>query len=309
MGGSQQSAVSSQHAAPIVSGVAQTPIVAQMLHETTRELKRHRIDDAQLEAEVMLAAAMRIDRTRLLARLRDAAPADSITPFETMVARRLEREPLAYILGRREFYGIEIECAAGALIPRPETELLVELVLDEIATRAGGSVRVADVGTGSGAIAVAIALNASGARVTAIDASAGALAIARRTVARYEMKRSVTLVEGDLLAGAGTFDGIVANLPYVAEDEWPSLALEIREHEPREALVAGAAGTELIERLLEIAPAHLAPGGLLAAEIGCTQGARVLDVARRRFPDAECEVRTDLGGLDRVLVVRKHQGG
>ncbi len=164
------------------------------------------------------------------------------------------------------------------------------MALDEIASRGGDIVRVADVGTGSGAIAVAIALNAANARATAIDASADALAIARRNVARYGLERNVTLVEGDLLAGAGTFDVIVANLPYVAEDEWPSLAPEIREHEPRAALVAGVAGTELIERLLEIAPAHLAPGGLLAAEIGCTQSARLLDVARRRFPGAECEV-------------------
>ncbi len=282
---------------------------AEVLRDAARRLGERDIDDAQLEAVVMLGEAMRIDRTQLLVRLRDDVAVDALAGFDAMVTRRLEREPLAYILGHREFYGIEIECAPGALVPRPETEMLVELALDEIASRGGDVVRVADVGTGSGAIAVAIALNASGARVTAIDASAGALAIARCNVARHRLDESVTLAEGDLLAGAGTFDVIVANLPYVTEDEWPSLAPEIREHEPREALVAGEAGTEIIERLLETAPDHLSAGGVLAAEIGCMQSARLLGVARRRFRNADCHVMKDLGGLDRVLVVRNRRGG
>jgi release factor glutamine methyltransferase len=285
----------------------QRPAAAGLLRDAVRKIEGHGIDDAQLEAEVMLAEAMRIDRAHLLARLRDDVPADARDGFATMVTRRLRREPLAYILGRREFYGIEIACAPGALIPRPETELLVDLALDEIARR-GGAARVADVGTGSGAIAVAIALNASGAHVTAIDASPDALAVARRSIARSELGARVELVEGDLFADAGVFDVIVANLPYVAEDEWWGLAPEIRGHEPREALVAGRAGTESIERLLATAEAHLAPGGLLAAEIGCKQGPRLLDAVSRLMPDAESSVMGDLAAHDRVLVVRQ-QGG
>lgn len=296
MRSSQQSAVSSQRVD-----------VAGVLRDAALRLYGSGVDEAQLEAEVMLGDAMRIDRTRLLARMRDDVPADARARFAAMLSRRMRREPLAYIFGRREFYGIEIECAPGALIPRPETELLVELALEEIARR-GGAARVADVGTGSGAIAVAMALSASQARVTAIDASVDALAVARRNVARYDVGQRVTLIEGDLLAGGGMFDVIVANLPYVADDEWLELAPEVREYEPRAALVAGPAGTEIIERLLEIAPQHLAPGGMLAAEMGCTHGARLLGAARHGMPDAECSVMRDLAGLDRVLVVRQ-QGG
>lgn len=280
---------------------------AWVLREAAHKIGERGIEDAQLEAEVMLAEALRIDRTNLLARLRDDVPADALGRFAAMVVRRLQREPLAYILGRREFYGIEIECALGALIPRPETELLVDLALDEIARR-GVRACVADVGTGSGAIAVAIALNASGARVTAVDASPDALAVARRSVARYDLATRVTLVEGDLFADAGVFDVIVANLPYVTEDEWWGLAPEVRVYEPREALVAGLVGTESIERLLAMSPAHLAPGGLLAAEIGRTQGSRLLEAVGRLMPHAECRVMDDLAGHARVLVVRQ-QGG
>ena len=282
--------------------------MARLVDDAARRLRSRGIDDARLEAEVMLAAAMGVDRTHLLARLHDEVPVGARPRFEAMVVRRLAREPLAYVLGHREFYDVEIECGPGALIPRPESELLVDLALDEIASR-NREVRVADVGTGSGALAVAIALNAGAARVTAIDASSEALAVAHRNVARYGLPEQVTLAEGDLLAGTGVFDIVVANLPYVAEDEWRSLQTEIREYEPRTALVAGAAGTEIIERLLRTGPEHLAAGGLLAAEIGCTQGAHLLHVARQRAPDATCNVMKDLAGRDRALVVRKQRGG
>jgi release factor glutamine methyltransferase len=276
--------------------------IAELLHDAASRLSAASSDDARLEADVLLADVLRTDRAHLLARLDDAVDGDARATFDALLARRLSHEPLAYIVGHREFYGIDILCGLGALIPRPETEMLVEIALEEVRRRS--ATRIADVGTGSGAIAVAIAANAPAVRVTAIDASEAALAIARRNVERARVETRVDLRAADLLDGQGVFNVIVANLPYVSAAEWSSLRPEIRDHEPREALVAGPVGTEAIERLLETAPAHLVPGGILAAEMGSTQGAYLLAAARRCVPDGQACVKKDLAGLDRVLVVR-----
>jgi release factor glutamine methyltransferase len=278
--------------------------VAEIVHGAAGRLRDAGIEDERLESEVLLAHAMGIDRTHLLAGLHTDAPTVARAAFEVMLARRLRHEPLAYIVGRREFYGIDIDCAPGALIPRPETEMLVEIALAEIAAR-GAGLRLADAGTGSGAIAVAICARSPVARVVAVEASEQALAIAKENVRRAGLADRIELRRGDLLEGAGVFDVIVANLPYVSEGDWARLAPEIREHEPREALVGGPDGTEVIERLLATAPAHLAQGGVLAAEIGDTQGVRLLSAAQRRFPGAEVCVKKDLAGRDRVLEVRE----
>jgi release factor glutamine methyltransferase len=282
--------------------------VAEIVHEAARRLRDAGIEDERLEAEVLLAQALGIDRTHLLAGLHSDAPVAARRAFDVMLERRLRHEPLAYIIGRREFYGIEIDCAPGALIPRPETEMLVDIALGEIAAR-GADLRLADAGTGSGAIAVAICARSPGARVVAIEASAQALAVARENARRAGLEGRIELRRGDLLEDAGVFDVIVANLPYVSEGDWAQLAPEIREHEPREALVGGPDGTEVIERLLTSAPAHLAQGGVLAAEIGDTQGARLLAAAQRCFPGAQVCVKKDLAGRDRVLEVRERSGG
>ena len=282
--------------------------VAEVVYAAAERLEAEGIDDARLEAEVLLARALGIDRAHLLANLRDGVADEAGARFEALLARRLRHEPLAYIIGHREFYGIDIECAPGALIPRPETEMLVDLALEEMRAR-GREVRLVDVGTGSGAIAVAIAVNAPDVRVVAIEASDDAIAVARRNVERYGLGGRIDLRAGDLLEGAGVFDVIVANLPYVSAAGWAALAPEIREHEPPPALVAGETGTEAVERLLTEAPAHLARGGVLAAEIGDTQGERALAAARRCFPEAQSYVMKDLGRRDRVLVVRDKSGG
>lgn len=282
--------------------------VAETLHAAARRLDSAGIDDARLEAEVLLAFACGIDRAHLLASLPDAIAPEAVPRFESLLARRLAHEPLAYIVGHREFYGIDVACGPGALIPRPETEMLVEIALDEVRER-GSGIRIVDVGTGSGAIAIAIAVNAPGAHIVAIEASPEALAVTRRNVEQHGLDRRIELRRGDLLEGAGIFDVIVANLPYVSEADWSELAPEIRDHEPRGALVSGPTGTEVVERLLEVAPMHLAIGGVLAAEIGDTQAERVLNAARRRFPGARSCVMKDLGGRDRMLVVRIARGG
>ncbi|MDP9236769.1 MAG: peptide chain release factor N(5)-glutamine methyltransferase [Chloroflexota bacterium] len=279
-------------------------IVAEVAHDAAKRLASAGVEDARLEAEVLLACALSSDRTHLLAELHSRASLEALASFEAMIARRLTHEPLAYIVGRREFYGVEIICAPGALIPRPETEMLVDLALTEVAER-GDDLRIADVGTGSGAIAVAICGRATRAHVVAIEPSAVARSMARQNIERHELQRRIELRSGDLLEASGVFDVIVANLPYVSEHEWQALSPEIREHEPREALVGGPIGTEVIERLLAGAQEHLAPRGVLAAEIGAAQGGSVTAKARWCFPDASVCVKKDLAGRDRVLEVRK----
>ena len=278
------------------------PSLALALHFAAADLAEAAGEDARLEAEVLLAHALGIDRAHLLADLRGALSLKQTATFDALLRQRTAREPLAYIVGHREFYGIEIVCSPAALIPRPESEMLVDLALEEARRR--GEIRIVDVGAGTGAIAVAIALNAPNARVLATDVSDAALALARRNAERHGVESRVALRKADLLDGLGAFDVIVANLPYVSEGDWRALAPELRDHEPKMALIGGETGTEIIEAMLRQAPPHLAPGGVLAAEIGAAQGAAVLRVVREAFPEAAVCVIKDLAGLDRMLVVR-----
>ncbi len=274
-----------------------------LLHRAAAQLEQAGVEDAGLEAEVLLREAAGLDRAHLLADLADAAPAVVSDRLEPLLRRRLAREPLAYITGHREFFDLDLLCSPEALIPRPETELLVELALQR-AARLASPPLVVDAGTGNGAIAVAMAVNLPGARVLAVDLSRPALCLARRNAHRHHVAGRVRCLQCDLLAPLrGKFDLVLANLPYVKEDDWPSLAPEIREHEPRPALVAGPAGTEVIERLLGQARRVLARPGTLLAEIGWDEGERLRAAARAAFPGASVSVHQDLAGLDRVLEV------
>jgi release factor glutamine methyltransferase len=275
---------------------------AELIGWASAELRTISGDDALLEAQVLLARAFGVDRSRLLAGLNERVARETAGAFEGLVERRKRREPLAYIVGSREFYGIEIACSPAALIPRPETEMLVHLALDEIERR-GGVVRVCDVGTGSGAIAVAVAVHAPRARITATDASADALTLAHENARRHGIDGRIEFVRTDLLHGAGRFDVIVTNLPYVSDSEWSELEPELRDYEPRGALVGGESGTEIIERFLREASQHVEDGGVIAVEIGATQGVAMTAFARGAFPRARVELMRDLAGLDRLVAV------
>ncbi|HEX5478154.1 MAG TPA: peptide chain release factor N(5)-glutamine methyltransferase [Dehalococcoidia bacterium] len=277
--------------------------VAEAIGSGEHELRAAGVDDARLEAELLLALAEGVRREQVIAALHEAVEAGVEHALSQLLARRVRREPLAYITGHREFYGIDFICRPGALIPRPETELLVDLALDEVRAREG-RLRIVDVGTGTGAIACAIAANAPDVRVLAVDSSPEALAIARENVGRLALGGRVELRQSDLLDGAGRFDVIVANLPYVSEREWAGGQPEVRDFEPKEALVPGPAGTEANLRLLEGAGRHVRGGAMIALEIGAAQGRDLRGAARRLFPAAQVSVMKDLAGLDRVLVVR-----
>ncbi len=216
-----------------------------------------------------------------------------------MVRRRVRREPVAYILGRKGFRRIELLVDGRVLIPRPETELLVEVALED------GARSVIDVGTGSGAIALAVADELAEARVFAIDISMDALRVARVNTDRLGLGDRVDVVNRGVatLSSTGPCDLLLANLPYVAEGDWEGLAPEIREYEPREALVAGESGLEAIEGLLDsLAGLEWRPAAI-ALEIGAEQAAAVSGLVRGAGY-TEVEIRQDLAGLDRVIVGR-----
>jgi release factor glutamine methyltransferase len=223
--------------------------------------------------------------------------------FLDLVRRRRARVPLAYLTGWREFYGRPFAVTPAVLIPRPESENLVDLVLAELRRRADGA-RVLDLGTGSGTLAVTIALEAPASRVFASDVSGEALAVAAQNARRLGAR--VGFFRADLLeAVREPMDLTVANLPYVSCAELAEAAPEVRAHEPALALVGGERGTELLERLLPQLGDRLRPGGVALLEIGWLQGAAMRRLARAALPEAEIDVLKDFAGLDRVLRVRR----
>lgn len=267
-------------------------MIGEALSAATDALRAAGIEEARLDAEVLLAEATGWDRARLAVNPDLEIPPAASRSFGEMVRRRLRREPVAYIVGRKGFRGIELSVDPRVLVPRPETELLVELAQEERPRR------LLDVGTGSGAIALAVADELPGCEVVATDTSAAALEVARANAERLGLIERVELVEGTLPA-SGEFDLVLANLPYVAEADWPSLQPEVTEWEPREALLAGPDGLDEIRAFLEAKPV----ASCLALEVGEGQAPAVSEMlAEAGF--GRIEARKDLAGIDRVVVGR-----
>ena len=271
-------------------------MTAATLTSATAALAEAGCDTPRLDAELLLAEAAEVDRLTLLARDGAALSGSRAQRFRTLVARRARREPVAYILGRKGFRDLELAVDPRVLVPRPETELLVEAGLE-----LPGGARVLDVGTGSGAVALALKYERPDLVVAGSDVSADALAVARANGARLSLE--VAWHRADLLAGAaGPWDAVVANLPYVANGELGNLAPDIARHEPLAALEGGEDGLEVIERLVS----ELAAAGVpwAALEVGLGQAAPVrerLGVAGYAFTEA----RPDLAGIARVVVARR----
>lgn len=260
-------------------------------------------DEAEIEAEVLLRHILDVDRGRLFQSLDLAIDGEALAAYEQVLARRSAGEPTAYITGKREFAGREFKVTPAVLIPRPETELLVDIAAGT-AREAAFSPRLVDVGTGSGAIAVSLARVLPGAEIYATDISPEAIAVARENAGVHGVGRRVSMRRGDMLEPIDTrVHVIVANLPYVSEDDWARLPREIRDHEPRLALASGRDGLDAIERLINQAPAYLLPGGSLVLEFGFGQEAAVDALARRRFPAAAINCLPDFADIPRVLTV------
>lgn len=261
--------------------------------------------EAAIDVDVYACEILGWDRARLLTELRAAQPDDLEPRFSEWIARREQREPTAYILGRREFWGRDFMVSPSVLIPRPETELIVDEAL-AILTGAGGLGRVADVGTGSGCIGVSIAADVPSIRLVATDISRDALLVAQANAARHGVLDRTTIVATSYLDGVdGPFDLIVSNPPYIKDGDKPALSRQVAGYEPHVALFGGADGLGGPTAVLDAARAKLTPGGRLLFEFGLGQDDRI-EALVAQYPDLTLErFRNDLQGIPRTAVVRK----
>ncbi len=260
--------------------------------------------EAALDAELLMRDALRWDRAQWLTRRDDPAPAAAVATFDAAILRRSKREPVAYIRGVQEFYGRAFQVGPAVLIPRPETELLVDEALTVLAGR--GAPRVVDIGTGSGCLAVTLALECPVATMVATDISVAALAVARANAAAHGVAQRITFVTTSLLDGvAGPFDLIVTNPPYVPERDQAMLAPEVAAHEPHTALFAGRDGLRDVRAIIALAATALAPGGALVMEIGIGQWPAVQAALAEAGLGGSARVRADVQGIPRAVVATR----
>jgi release factor glutamine methyltransferase len=278
--------------------------IQTLLRQAALELAAAGSPTPRLDAEVLLLQVLNADRLALFLHPGLCPDEAQGAAFARAIERRRRGEPVAYIQGEKEFWSLPFEVNPAVLIPRPDTECLLEEALKRCGT-AAGAVRIIDIGTGSGAIAVVLARERPAARIVATDISRAALAVAQRNAARHGVAGRIEFLPGDLFAGAaGSFDAIVSNPPYIPEGVYLRLAPGVRDFEPREALVAGADGMACHRRIAAEGIGRLRPGGWLLLEIGAEQGEAVASLLRGAGYE-QTEIRQDYGGLDRVALGRK----
>jgi release factor glutamine methyltransferase len=282
--------------------------VGRLLTWTTDFLKSKGADSPRLDAEVLLAHARSCQRIELYTAFEEEPTEAVRTAFRELVGRRAKGTPVAYLVGRREFFSLNFEVTPDVLIPRPETETLVVRAIDLAKSLAGDKLHIADVGTGSGIIAVTMAKRAKNCRVTAIDISPAALEVARRNAEKHGVAERIEFVESDLLAAASSetkFDMVLSNPPYVATNEMATLAADVRDYEPHLALDGGVNGTQAIERLVPQAAERLQPGGWLLVEVGVSNSALVENIVKANAAFELNETLSDLGNIPRVVQARR----
>jgi len=282
--------------------------ILDVLKWTTEHFKSHDVDSPRLTAELLLAEALGLGRIDLYLRFDQPLSDSERDRFRELVRRRIRKEPVAYILGKKEFWGIEFDVTPDVLIPRPDTEILVQAALDRLPEVAGEPVRVIDLGTGSGAIIVALAATRPGPLYFASDISFPALKVAARNAAIAGVSERIRFYAGDWFAPVTVgplFRMIVSNPPYIPTREISLLAPEIHSHEPIGALDGGPDGLSDISRLFKEAPARLLPGGFLMLEIGYDQKDAVIRLAGQSRAFDHVGFVKDYGGHDRVAVLRK----
>jgi release factor glutamine methyltransferase len=274
-------------------------------------LNEKQVAAPRLSAELMLAQVLSLSRVDLYLRFEQPLSPEELARFKALLIRRRAQEPLAYILGQREFYGLTLQVTPAVLIPRPETEHLVEEALRLL--KDAPNPRLLDLCTGSGAVALACAHERPDLTAVASDLSPTALEVARANAQALNLADRVTFLQGNLwepLAPAGGFfDLITANPPYVTADEWNRLSPEVRDFEPRSALVSGPSGLELIQQILAGARAFLRPLGWLLIELGSTQAPQAVRLAQQTGSFLTTHVVKDLAGLDRVLACQSKDYG
>ena len=286
------------------------PSLRQVIQQTHHTLQASHIPDARLEAEVMVMNVMRMPRQDLFSQQETEVSPQQEQALSQIIQRRLKREPLAYILGRKEFYGVNLLVNPDVLIPRPETESLVEhalfMALMGMETR---DLVIADVGTGTGAIAINLAIHLPAARIYAIDKSDPVLDVASYNIRAHNVADRIKLLKGDLLEPLEEpVDLMVANLPYIPTERIPTLQPEIR-WEPKEALDGGPDGLDLVRRLLQQAASDkLKEHGIILLELDPEQVPQVRELSQDLFPGAEITVEKDLAQQDRMFVINRGMG-
>ena len=293
--------------------------VGEALLSATGWLRAGGSRSPRLDAELLLATALGVDRAELFRTPERVLSRNEERRFDGYVVRRQGREPVAYIRGRRAFRTIELEVSPAVLIPRPETETLVEVALEALAAVPGGAAApgpyeplALDVGTGSGCIALALAAEDPYVHVVAVDVDEAAVQVARRNAARLGLGGRVDIALSDLFAGLAPlqrFDVIVSNPPYVPDAEYATLEPNVRDFEPRLALHGGEDGLDVYRRLVVEAVPRLLPGGMLAVEVGCGQAAAVRALFAGAGAFAPAQERPDLGGTPRVVSAKLAPSG
>ena len=285
--------------------------VQRILERGVSELELAGIADAPIHASLLLRQALGWSRAELIARKHERPPAEATGYFFQLIERRRGRIPTQYLVGAQEFWGLEFRVTPSVLIPRPETELLIEQSLKELPRNE--ELLVADIGCGSGCIAVSLAKELPEARFIAVDLSPSAVAVATDNAVRHDVSSRIMFIVGDLLEPVGHVlaelprddcDAIVSNPPYIESDGIESLEPEVKDHEPRSALDGGADGLDIIRRLVAESPRYMAPGALLLFEIGFGQSKHVLALAEGS-PLSDVRVVDDLQSIPRVVVARR----
>lgn len=284
------------------------PSGGRLLERGAQELSKAGVAEPRWEAELLLRHALGCSRESLLTHLAQAVPGEALGHFFQMIERRQGRVPLQYLTGEQEFWGLSMHVTPAVLIPRPETEGLIEQAEVELAGET--HLRIADVGCGSGCVTIALASRFPEAELFGIDASPAALAVARENASRHQLLSRIEFWTGDLLTPflerdeTARLRAVVSNPPYIADADLDSLAPEVREHEPRLALSGGPSGLEVIERLIPQASASLEASGLLLLEIGQGQDGAVGEIVEAKGFRLS-RIAPDLAGIPRVVVARK----
>lgn len=285
--------------------------IRRLIAWASEYLEGYGVESPRLSAELLLAKTLDMERIQLYLRFDQPLQAEELAGFKQLLLRRRAHEPVAYILGSREFYGLDFLVGPGVLVPRPETEHLVEEGLNAI--QGVEAPRALDLCTGSGCVALALAHERPEAQVVGVDVSPQALAFARRNADRLELSRRAQWLSGELYdpvaAAGGFFHLITANPPYVREDQWADLPPEVRDYEPRGALVAGADGLDLVRQIIAGSRAFLAPFGWLLIELGQGQAEAALKLAGRAGIFERVETARDLASIPRVLVCQRGDYG